>query len=317
MNIYNNKNILECSSSGDKDFSALYTKVSVNGKLDTIENHYQNAKVFLDKHGNFIHNQSFKKVKGTRPLAFYISGYYLPVRFGAQFYSLLWYKYLKNNKSLENEKLINYDDYNDCKKTDNYFVCQADVIREYMQDENGVKYEPSIRGKKLYSNCLELTDFLLGKNRVIIEHSNILNAYTDIVAHQVNCKGVMGKGLALSIKQIYPEAYISYIKLYNSYDLDYKNKLLGQCQIVKSKNKYIANLHGQMNYGNNKNTVYTNYGKLKESLVSLKEFAKKNQLSVAIPYGIGCGYANGDWNTVYKYIKDVFNDYYVIIYKND
>lgn len=314
MNVSNIK-ILECSSSGDKDFSALYAKTSVNGVLDTIENHYQNSKVFIDRYGNFIHNQGFKKSKGKNPVAFYINECYLPVRFGAQFYSLLWYKYLKTNLSLENEKLINYDDYNDCKKTDKSFISQADVIREYMQDENGNKYEPELRGKKLYNNCLELVDFLNMKNRVIIEEGSILNSYAHILGHQVNCCGVMGKGLALSIKQVYKEAYLSYRELYDSYDDYNKDKLLGKCQIVKSKNKYIANLHGQMNWGNNKNTIYTNYDKLKEALFSLKEFAKKNKLSVAIPFNIGCGYANGDWNKVYEYIKEAFKDYYIIIYK--
>lgn len=33
--------ILECSTAGDKRFSAFYAKVSVNGKFDSIENHYQ------------------------------------------------------------------------------------------------------------------------------------------------------------------------------------------------------------------------------------------------------------------------------------
>lgn len=310
-----NRKVLECSSKGDKDFSALFAKVSVNGVIDTIENHYQNAKVFFNEHGNVICNQGFKKAKGKKAIAFYINNCYLPIRFGAQFYNLLWYKYLKSNPLLENKKLINYDDYNDIKKTENSFVCQADVIRNYMQDKNGLKYEVKERGMNLYKECAELTDFLLGKNRVIIEQSSILNTYTHILGHQVNCQGVMGKGLALVIKQMYPEAYLSYMELYTGYDEFNKNKLLGQCQIVKSKNKYIANLHGQMNWGNNKNTIYTNYDKLKESLFELKEFAKKNKLSIAIPYNIGCGYANGDWDKVLSDIKDVFKDYYVILYK--
>ena len=36
--------ILECSSKGDKRFSALYAKVKVFGVYDSIENHYQNCK---------------------------------------------------------------------------------------------------------------------------------------------------------------------------------------------------------------------------------------------------------------------------------
>ena len=49
-----NEGILECSSKGDKRFSALYAKVSVNNVLDTIENHYQKSKVFIDNNSNYF-----------------------------------------------------------------------------------------------------------------------------------------------------------------------------------------------------------------------------------------------------------------------
>jgi len=39
-----NKRVLECSSRGDKRFSALYAKVLAFGVRDTIENHYQKSK---------------------------------------------------------------------------------------------------------------------------------------------------------------------------------------------------------------------------------------------------------------------------------
>lgn len=39
---------LECSSKGDKRFSAFYARVEVNGVIKSIEDHYQNSKVFED-----------------------------------------------------------------------------------------------------------------------------------------------------------------------------------------------------------------------------------------------------------------------------
>ena len=47
-------------------------------------------------------------------------------------------------------------------------------------------------------------------------------------------------------------------------------------------------------------------------------FAKKatdENLTIAIPYGMGCGIANGEWSKVSKIIEDVFNDYGVSLYK--
>lgn len=42
---------------------------------------------------------------------------------------------------------------------------------------------------------------------------NILDAEEDIICHQVNCKGVMGAGLAKQIKSKYPNVYKDYKRL--------------------------------------------------------------------------------------------------------
>ena len=47
----------------------------------------------------------------------------------------------------------------------------------------------------------------------------------------------------------------------------------------------------------------------------IRMWAENNNLSIAIPYGIGCSIANGDWNKVYKIIEKVFEDYDVTLYK--
>ncbi len=59
----------------------------------------------------------------------------------------------------------------------------------------------------------------------------------------------------------------------------------------------------------------TDYLNMEIALEYLKAFAQKNNLSIAIPYRIGCGIANGDWNKVYKIIEKVFEDYSVTLYK--
>ena len=59
----------------------------------------------------------------------------------------------------------------------------------------------------------------------------------------------------------------------------------------------------------------TDYEAMKKALVYIKKWAENNNLTIAIPYGIGCGIANGDWNKVYKIIEEVFNDYDVTLYR--
>lgn len=306
-----NRKVLECSSKGDKRFSALYAKVSVNGVFDSIENHYQKSKVFKDENGKLIQYDNWKMAKGKMPIAFNISGYYLPLRFGSMFYSLMWYKYLKANPSLENV-LEQFDIYNDIFKSKNSYVCQADVIRAYMEDKNGIRYNKTNRGINLYNSCKELLDVLTKQNTVIIENGNALTGYPHIVAHQVNSQGVMGSGIAKSIKETFYKAYTEYV----AHPLMKNEKILGECQIVDCESKIVANVFGQFFYGRNPNTVYTNYTALRKGLTTLKEYAKANKLIVSMPYEIGCGYAHGDWNNiVYPMIKEIFSDYYVILYK--
>lgn len=69
-----------------------------------------------------------------------------------------------------------------------------------------------------------------------------------------------------------------------------------------------------MNYGRQK-VRYTDYDALRSALVSLKRLAVDHDRTVALPWMIGCGLANGDWNVVYKIIEEVFEDYEVSLYK--
>ncbi|AMN31342.1 DarT1-associated NADAR antitoxin family protein [Clostridium perfringens] len=169
---------LECSSKGDKRFSALYAKVKVNGVLNSIENHYQNSKVFKNNKGEFITYNDWKKGKGKKPIAFLIEGYLLPLNYGTMFYNLLWYKYLKCNKELE-KILEQYDYYSDLFRVKGAYVCQADVINEYMNYSNGNKYEPSKRGIALYNKCEALIKVLKGNvksdKRIMVNNKEVVN----------------------------------------------------------------------------------------------------------------------------------------------
>lgn len=148
-----------------------------------------------------------------------------------------------------------------------------------------------------------------------IVNGNLLDAKEDIIGHQTNASGGFGSGIAGQIKVKYPVVYRDFIYWYTMFESD---QLLGKCQIVKLPNessKYVANLYGQLNYGSNKGVVYTNYDALKSALTFLKEYAVLNELSVALPVFLGCGLANGSWDTVYKMIEEIFEDYDVVLYK--
>ena len=125
-------NILECSSKGDKRFSALYAKVEVNGIEDTIENHYQLSKRFTTLFGVIV-PKVWTDAKGKAPDYFEVNGKPFELKYLPNFYALLWVKYLDQHPELVSYAR-KFDDYHDIFKSKNSVVCQADVIRQYIKE---------------------------------------------------------------------------------------------------------------------------------------------------------------------------------------
>lgn len=140
-----------------------------------------------------------------------------------------------------------------------------------------------------------------------IVNGNILNCTEDIIVHQVNVQGMMGGGLARQLADCYPnleDKYSEYCRKHNNRYID----LSADVFYYTTEDKIIANMFSQ------KENFDTDYLNMDIALTYIKEFAQKNNLSIAIPYGIGCGIANGDSNKVYKIIEEVFSDYDVTLY---
>jgi O-acetyl-ADP-ribose deacetylase (regulator of RNase III) len=133
---------------------------------------------------------------------------------------------------------------------------------------------------------------------------NLLDAKTDYICHQVNCKGVMGAGLAYAIRKAYPDVYSKYRYACLHTDKD----LLGCVQIIG----HVVNIFGQRNYGTQ--TRQTCYEALKVAFAKLHNKLPLDK-SLAFPYGFGCGLAGGDWNIVYNLIKTNFPNRKIEIYK--
>lgn len=78
---------LECSSKGDKRFSAFYARVERNGVIKSIEDWYQGAKKFSDLSTNL----SWREAKGKKPIN---------VEEVRKLYSELWDQYIRNKPEL-------------------------------------------------------------------------------------------------------------------------------------------------------------------------------------------------------------------------
>jgi len=135
---------LECSSRGDKRFSALYANVEMFGIKDTIENHYQKSK----------RNAAGGLVKKGQPVDHMVlDGHKFPASMLTSWYRLLWIQYLDNNPELVTFAR-QFDKFTDMFRGKHTINCQADVIAGYIAD-NQELMQPDLDLKgKLF--CIEL-----------------------------------------------------------------------------------------------------------------------------------------------------------------
>ena len=117
--------VLECSSAGDKRFSAFYAYVEFNGVVDSIEHHYQNVK---------FKENDVRCRKGERVHYIKLFDKVLPPDMLTPFYRYLWYKYLRANPELV-AYARQFDSFND-KFRGKSINCQADCIRAFVNKDN-------------------------------------------------------------------------------------------------------------------------------------------------------------------------------------
>lgn len=134
------------------------------------------------------------------------------------------------------------------------------------------------------------------------ERGDLLSNSARIRCHQVNCRGVMGAGLAKQVKEKYPEVFAQYKALCDFYG----SALLGHTQfIICHDNTIVANMFAQDDCGTDK--VQTDMGALDDCLAQVSAFCFRVGEKPAFPKLLGCGLAGGDWNQVYELIRQNFD----------
>ena len=142
---------------------------------------------------------------------------------------------------------------------------------------------------------------------------DVLTSTAEVIAHQTNCMGVMGAGIALQIAKKYPEVEKEYIEFCGICKrIRDKNpndtKPLGTTMLVPTHDgKAIANVFGQHSIGRGRRM--TDYEALCNALTDLFMLMEiKGYKTLALPYLMSCGIAGGDWEIVSAIISSVFRD---------
>lgn len=130
--------------------------------------------------------------------------------------------------------------------------------------------------------------------KVKIIEADILSCTAKYIAHQVNCRSKLSKGLSYDLFQKYPYA--------NVY-ADGTKRVPGNI-IIRGNGedeRFVINMAAQY-YPSKPKQHDTSEARLKwfrECLVQIR-YTIKDLESIAFPYKIGCGLAGGDWN---KYLQ--------------
>ncbi|MGB7589902.1 MAG: macro domain-containing protein [Terriglobia bacterium] len=116
----------------------------------------------------------------------------------------------------------------------------------------------------------------------------VFDAPVQTIVNTVNCVGVMGKGLALEVKNRFPVVYLKYRKACESETLD-----IGKLQLVKTPATWILNFPTKRHW--------RFPSKLADIEAGLKKFAwtykRRGITSVAFP-PLGCGAGGLKWEDV-------------------
>ena len=140
---------------------------------------------------------------------------------------------------------------------------------------------------------------------------DLLESNADVILHQVNCKGVMGGGVARQIRNKYPKVYEEYKSLCATYT-NRSEILLGRVEsVVVNERQIVVNLFAQNDFGTDKRQ--TDYEALRQCLKKVNSIYRGNK--VALPFKIGCGLGGGDWFEVLSIIEEELCDCDVLIYK--
>lgn len=144
----------------------------------------------------------------------------------------------------------------------------------------------------------------------------LLNGEVDYLIHQVNAQGKFASGIAGEIRQRIPEAYESYMNMYNVW-ISRGNKDIPLADFNVSKSGVI-NLVGQQYYGRD-GKRYTNYGALAQGFSCIEEYFRLDGCGGDVPLPrnvtlglpkIGCGLANGSWEIVEELIQFLLVPYF-------
>jgi O-acetyl-ADP-ribose deacetylase (regulator of RNase III) len=128
----------------------------------------------------------------------------------------------------------------------------------------------------------------------LIIHAAI-DKQADVIIHGCNCRCTMGAGVALQIKQCFPDAYRADL------DMGMGEHKLGSVSYALVNGLTVVNAYTQLSYGRNRK--HADEHAIRRCFKVIKHTWGNKGLRFAFPL-IGCGLAGGTWSTIGSIIEE-------------
>lgn len=144
--------------------------------------------------------------------------------------------------------------------------------------------------------------------KIEYRRGDLFSTDSQYILHGCNCQGVMGSGVAKTIKEKYPLAFEEYKLIYDKFNC----LQLGTTIFVKQPGgKTIINALTQLNYG--RNGVHVSYWAIANIFKDLNTLVEERS-EISMPM-IGAGLGGGNWNVISSIIENECITYQPIVYQ--
>lgn len=130
----------------------------------------------------------------------------------------------------------------------------------------------------------------------------VINTKSDYIAFPANPEGIMGSGLALDIKNTYPNVWVEYKRKCR----ELGNGLIGTYEPIRVVDSDLIILACFTQRSASVTAKTTDLNELKK-VFKLIEKATKDKKTITVPYRYGCGVNNAKWEEVHQIFYDIFH----------
>jgi O-acetyl-ADP-ribose deacetylase (regulator of RNase III) len=140
---------------------------------------------------------------------------------------------------------------------------------------------------------------------------NLFDSPAKVLVNTVNTVGVMGKGIAKTFKEIFPEMFARYVELCESKRFD-----VGNLWLYRTDNKWVLNFPTKKHWRNPSKLEYIEAGL--EKFVAT--YSEQSITSIAFPQ-LGCGNGELGWEEVeplmMRYLRPLPINIFIYLYDRD